>query len=96
MKEDALQTADWAQIIEEKNAEIEPRLQAEFAEQEAKKKAKWEALRRKPPRKPATWEVFWKNNKFKRSEGRGGVDAMRYCEEVIKPLLLPFIEELNG
>jgi hypothetical protein len=39
MKEDLLQTADWAQIIDEKNTEIEPKLRAEFAEQEAKTKA---------------------------------------------------------
>ena len=40
MKEDLLKTADWDQIINEKNTEIKPKLQAEFAEQEAKKKAK--------------------------------------------------------
>jgi hypothetical protein len=58
LKEDPSKTADWDQIINEKNAEIELKLRVEFAEQEAKKKAKWAALRRKPLGRPATWEVF--------------------------------------
>jgi hypothetical protein len=40
MEESPVQTADWEQLIAEKNAELELQLRREFAEQEAKKAAK--------------------------------------------------------
>jgi hypothetical protein len=95
MKETSQQTLEWAQLIA-KNVELELKLHAEFAEKEKAKAEKWAALGRKPLGRPATWEFFWKKNQFKRGEGRGEIDTMRYCEEVLKPLLLPFMEELSN
>ena len=48
------QTTEWAQLIIEKNAKLEPQLCEEFAKQEATKVAKWTAFGQKPSRRPAT------------------------------------------
>jgi hypothetical protein len=32
---------------------------------------------------------------MKRENGKGGIDHMRYREEVVKPLVIPFIAEID-
>jgi hypothetical protein len=39
--------------------------------------------------------VYWKNNQFKKTVKRGGVDNLRYTYEVIEPLLIPWYNDIT-
>jgi hypothetical protein len=38
--------------------------------------------------------VFWKNNKFKKTAARGGVNNLRYTYKVLEPHLIPYYNEI--
>ncbi|KAH6696479.1 hypothetical protein BKA61DRAFT_662537 [Leptodontidium sp. MPI-SDFR-AT-0119] len=79
----ALSRKDWAEC------------RATFDAQERAKEAEWDRKGQRWPAKRASWEVYWKNHKYKRdAQSRGGVDNIRYINEVLKPKLIPFWEEL--
>lgn len=75
--------------------EIEAEARAAFDLQEREKERAWDEKGKKWPSKRASWEVFWKNNQFKKGKSRGGVDNIRYTYEVIEPHLIPFWEEIT-
>lgn len=76
--------------------EIEAEAQAEFNRIQAEKEEEQRLKGKKKLRKPASWEVYWKNHKQKRNEKyKGGTDNMQYTYKCIIPLLIPFIEEIN-
>lgn len=74
--------------------EIEEECQELFDEQERAKEAEWDRKGKKWPKTQALWEVFWKNNKFKKTAAQGGVDNLRYTYEVLKPHLIPYYNEI--
>jgi hypothetical protein len=75
--------------------EIIEECRAEFEAQEREKERQWDEKGQKWPKKRASWEVYWKNNQFKKTAKRGGVDNIRYTYEVIEPLLIPFYQALK-
>jgi hypothetical protein len=72
--------------------EIMEEARAAFKEQEKEKERKWDEKGQKWPKNRATWEIYeyWKNNQFKKSKSKGGVDNLRYTYEVLEPYLFPF------
>ena len=69
--------------------------QADFEAQERDKERQQDTNGQKQPKKRASWEVYWKNNQFKKTVKRGGVDNIRYTYEVIEPLLILFYNTLK-
>jgi hypothetical protein len=77
-------------------------LEQENASREELGKAEWELeyslrrvnLRRQPAGRQAVWRFTEKTGKLIR-KGKGGVDFYRYCEEVVKPKLIPFARECS-
>jgi hypothetical protein len=61
-----------------------------FDTQEREKERAWDNKGQRWLGKRASWEVYWKNNQFKKGKSRGGVDSIRYTDEVIGPFLIPF------
>lgn len=74
--------------------EVEAECREKFDIQEREKERKQDEKGQKWPKKRASWEVFWKNNMFKKIALRGGVDNLRYMYKVLKLLLIPFQKEL--
>jgi hypothetical protein len=74
--------------------EIEEECRELFDEQERAKEAEWDRKGKKWPTIRASWELFWKNNKFKKTAARGGVDNLRYTYEVLEPHLIPYYDEI--
>lgn len=74
--------------------EIMAEAQAAFEEQEREKERKWDEKGQRWPTNRATQEVYWKNNQFKKSASRGGVDNLPYIYEVLEPFLIPFWKEI--
>jgi hypothetical protein len=74
--------------------EIEAECRELFDEQERAKEAEWDRKGKKYLKIRALWEVFWKNNKFKKTAARGGVDNLRYIYEVLEPHLIPYYNEI--
>ena len=74
--------------------EVEAECREKFDIQEREKERKWDEKGQKWPKKRASWEVYWKNNMFKKTAQRGGVDNLRYTYKVLEPLLIPFWQEL--
>lgn len=67
---------------------------AAFDKQEREKEKKWDEKGQKWPTPRASWEVYWKNNQFKKGKSRGGVNNIWYTYKVIKPHLIPFWQEI--
>jgi hypothetical protein len=74
--------------------EIEAEARAEFEAREREKERDWDEKEQRWPTNRASWEVFWRDNQFKKGKSRGGVDNLRYTYEVIEPLLIPFYKEI--
>jgi hypothetical protein len=74
--------------------EIEAECRTAFDKQEREKERKWNEKGQKWPTKRASWDIYWKNNQFKKGKSRGGVDNIRYWAEVLEPYLIPFWEEI--
>ena len=55
------------------NEEIKDKAHKAFKAQERKKERKWDKKGQLWPTKQASWEVYWKNNQFKKGKSRGGV-----------------------
>jgi hypothetical protein len=94
--ETAAERVSYQAIIDQYNAVLLPYKQQEWACLQAADTKKWQDLGRKKPGTPAKWEVFWKKHMMKREQGKGGVDFMRYNQEVIVPLVIPFMDRLNA
>jgi hypothetical protein len=93
------ETAEQKKANEEKmdklnDEEIEEECQEAFNQQERAKEAEWDRKGRRWPTNRASWEVFWKNNKFKKGPSRGGVDNLRYTYEVLEPYLISYYDEI--
>jgi hypothetical protein len=96
LKETEEQRAEYMERIEKLNdEEIIAECRADFEAQEREKERQLDEKGQKWPKKRASWEVYWKNNQFKKTAKRGGVDNIRYTYEVIEPLLIPFYEALK-
>jgi hypothetical protein len=94
--ENEFQKEENTEIIEQlNNSEIEAECRIAFDKQEREKEEKWNTKGQKWPKKRASWEVFWKNNQFKKGLSRGGVDNIRYMYEVLEPHLIPFWKEIS-
>lgn len=93
-KETAAQTKQYAAIIKEHNEAQMPIIATEWRVKIAKDKAKWEALRRKKPGRPAVFENFVKAHPLimNREKNKGGIDHMRYRYEVLEPLVFPYMQ----
>jgi hypothetical protein len=72
-----------------------PAIRAEWGIKVAKDKAKWLALNRLKPGKPALFENFRKKHRLimRRERGKGGIYWMRYRYEVVEPLVVPYMYE---
>ena len=75
--------------------EIMEEARVEFNAQEREKERVWDEKGQKWPTKRASWEVYWKNNQYKKGKSRGGVDNIRYTYEVIEPYIIPFWKEIT-
>jgi hypothetical protein len=95
-KETEEQKEEFAENVDKLNEEeIEEEARAAFDAQEREKERIWDKKGKKWPNNRASWEVYWKNNQFKKGRSRGGVDNIRYTYEVIEPLLIPFFKEIT-
>ena len=86
--------ANEARMDELNKEEIEEECRELFKEQEKAKEDEWDRKGKKYLVIRALWEVFWKNNKFKKIAARGGVDNLRYTYEVLEPHLIPYYNEI--
>lgn len=91
---DEQKVANEAEIERLNIEEIKAECWATFKEQEQKKEKKWDKKGQKWPKSRASWEVYWKNNQYKKGPSRGGVDNLWYTYEVLKPYLIPFYKEI--
>ena len=95
-KETEEQKEEFAENVDKLNEEeIKEEARAAFDAQEREKERIWDEKGKKWPNNRASWEVYWKNNQFKKGRSRGGVDNIRYTYEVIEPLLIPFFKEIT-
>ena len=95
LKETKEQKTRYTAIIKAHNLEVLPQIQEDWRQWQAADRLKWQG-RKKPGRK-AVFINFLKRHPLTMARGakRGGVDFMRYIHEVLKPLLIPFIQRLN-
>jgi hypothetical protein len=74
--------------------EIKAECREAFNQRERDKEEEWDRKGRKYPKNWALWEVYWKNNKFKKGPSHGGVNNLYYSSKVINAHLIPFFKEI--
>gem|GEM_PF-6661733 len=95
LKETKEQKSCYSAIIKAHNLEVLPQIQQDWRVWQAADRLKWQG--RKKPGVKAQFSNFRKRHPLQMARGakRSGVDFMRYCEEVLKPILIPWLQDLN-
>jgi hypothetical protein len=93
LKETAAQRKQYKAIIKAYNDLQLPTIQAEWRIKAAADTEKWRLLNKKKPGKPALFENFRKKHPLimSREKGKGGIDYIRYCYEVVEPLIVLYM-----